>query len=157
MANEPTVLLENVKITLKNFAGVPDKFNPNGYRTFAVLLDDEIAEEMARDGWLIKQFKQKDPGEPPQSFIKVRVRFGSKIPRVVMITSRGRTTLTDEEDLKLLDWADIRVVDLILRPHDWEMDGKTGRKAYLKSMFATIEEDALERKYADVPEAGEDD
>ena len=154
---DQTVLLENVKITLKNFSGVPDKFNVNGDRTFAVLLDDDIAEAMERDGWLVKQFKQKDLDEPPQSFLKVRVHFGKKIPRVVMITSRGRTTLTDEEDLKLLDWADIRMVDLILRPNDWEMNGKTGRKAYLKSMFATIEEDALERKYADVPEADEDD
>lgn len=150
---DQTVLLENVKITLKNFAGLPDKFNPRGDRTFAVLLDDDIAADMERDGWLVKQFRQRDPDEPAQCFIKVRVHFGRKIPRVVMVTSRGRTTLTDAEDLKLLDWADIRTVDLILRPNDWEMDGKSGRKAYLKSMFATIEEDALERKYSDIPEA----
>jgi hypothetical protein len=47
-----------------------------------------------------------------------------------------------------LDWADIRTCDLIARAYEWTVNGKTGVKAYLQSMFITIEEDALERKYA---------
>jgi len=75
-----------------------------------------------------------------------------------MITSRGRTTLR-EDDVELLDWADIRIADLIVRPYEWAVNGKTGIKAYLQSIFVTIDEDALELKYSEVndvpPRTGE--
>ena len=66
-----------------------------------------------------------------------------------MITSRGRTTLKEDE-CELLDWADITTADLIVRPYEWAVNGKTGIKAYLQSIFVTIQEDALELKYADL-------
>ena len=64
-----------------------------------------------------------------------------------MITSSARTPL-DEDSVEVLDWADIRTADLIARAYTWEVNGKTGIKAYLQSLFVTIEEDALERKYS---------
>ncbi len=71
-----------------------------------------------------------------------------------MITSRGRTTIEDEEDCELFDYVDIKNVDLIIRPYNWDMNGKTGVKAYLQSLYITIEEDALMLKYQDVPQIG---
>ena len=64
-----------------------------------------------------------------------------------MITSTSRTVIS-EEDVEVLDWAEIGNADLIARAYNWEVNGKTGIKAYLQSLYITIQEDALERKYS---------
>jgi hypothetical protein len=66
-----------------------------------------------------------------------------------LITSRGRTNL-GEDAVEMLDWADILNVDLIVRPYEWNVNGKTGIKAYLQSIYVTIQEDALEQKYSEL-------
>ena len=59
-----------------------------------------------------------------------------------------------EEDLEILDWVEIKNVDLVVRPYSWAFSGKSGVKAYLKSLYVTIHEDYLSLKYADIPEIG---
>jgi hypothetical protein len=151
--NENNVVMQDVRLVLRNFSGREGMYNREGDREFSVLLDDDVATAMAKDGWNVKWFKAKEPGEPEQAFLTISVKFKKRPPRIVLITSRGRTTLTEDE-VELLDYADIRTVDLIVRPYEWVVNGKTGIKAYLKSLFATIEEDELDIKYAsldDVP------
>lgn len=147
--NDNNVLMEGVRIIFRNFAGKEGMYNREGDRNFAVLLDDDVAERMAQDNWNIKWLKAREEGEPDQAYIQVSVNFKGRPPRVVMITSRGRTPL-GEDNVEILDWADISNVDLIIRPYEWAVNGKSGIKAYLQSIFVTIEEDALELKYADL-------
>jgi hypothetical protein len=120
---------------------------------------------MAADGWNVKTLKpseeEKEEGlEEGPPWLPVKVRFDvGKPPKVMMITSRGKTRL-DDKTIEQLDWVDIAVdpekgpmVDLIVRPYHWtNAFGATGVSAYLQSMYITIEEDELERKYSDKPE-----
>lgn len=151
-----TVVLENVKIIFRNFAGKEGPYNREGDRNFAVLLDERMADELSQAGWNVKTTKEREieeeqfGGEP---YLPVTVGVKGRPPRMVMITSRGRTDLGMDE-CDLLDYAEITNVDLIVRPYDWNVNGKTGRKAYLKSIFVTIHEDVLEQKYGDVKIAG---
>lgn len=152
MPKDNNVVMEGVRIIFRNFAGKEGQYNREGDRNFAVLLDDEIANAMAADGWNIKWLKPRedaDEGETDQAYLQVSVNFKGRPPRIVMITSRGRTNL-EEDEVVMLDWADIQNVDLIVRPYEWSVNNKTGIKAYLQSIYVTIEEDDLERKYAEL-------
>lgn len=149
--DDNTVLMEDVRIIFRNFQGKEGQYNREGDRNFSVLLDDDVAEAMAKDGWLVKWLKPREGDEDgnQQAYLGVSVNFKGRPPRVVMVTSRGRTNLTEDE-VEVLDWADIITVDLIVRPYHWAVGGKSGVKAYLQSMYVTIQEDDLELKYGDL-------
>lgn len=155
MAQDDTVVMEGVQIIFRNFAGKEGRFNQEGRRNFAVLLDDSVAHKMAEDDWNVKwlQPRNEDEEESPQAYLPITINFsGFRPPRIVLITSRGRTHL-DEGTVEMLDWADIVNVDLIVRPYAWEVGGKSGISAYLQSMYVTIDEDPLERKYSELEQA----
>lgn len=153
-ANDNTVLMEGVRIIFRNFAGKEGQYNREGDRNFAVLLDENIANTMAEDGWNIKWLKprEEDEDDTRQAYLPVSVNFKGRPPRIVLITSRGRTNL-DEDMVETLDWVDILNVDLIVRPYAWTVNGKTGIKAYLQSIYVTIDEDPLEIKYSELNQA----
>lgn len=156
MPQDNTVVMEGVKLIFRNFEGKEGQYNRAGDRNFGVLLEESVALAMQSDGWNVKQLKvrEEEKAEDPDAvgdyWIQVALGYGKgRPPRVVMITERGRTNL-DEETVSQLDWVDIQNVDLIVRPYNWEANGKTGVKAYLQSIYVTIDEDDLERKYADL-------
>lgn len=150
------VVLENHRILFRNFSGEEGRFNAKGNRNFNVLLTDEEAQAMLKDGWNVKYLQSRVDGEPDQPRLEVTVKFGKKPPRVILITSRGKTSL-DESMVNLLDWAEIETVDMIIRPFFWgPINDKSGVKAYLKAIYVTIREDELEKKYMDVPDSAAD-
>lgn len=149
--------LERRRLVFRNFSGAAGPFNVAGHRNFCVILGHDEAEEMHNEGWNIKHLKPREEGDLPQPYIKVKVNFASKgiPPRVILITSKGKTQLT-EDMLLLLDWADIENVDLIFRAWRWNQpSGSSGVSAYLKAIYVTIREDALEIKYKDVPDSAQ--
>lgn len=143
MKSVDNIKMEGARIIFRNFAGEEKQFNPKGQRNFCVLLDDDDAPVLKKDGWNVKLLRARDEEEVDRPYLPVAIRFGAYPPNIVMVTSRGQTKLT-EETVGLLDTAEISNVDLIIRPYEWE----PGRiKAYVKTMFVTIEEDELEQKY----------
>lgn len=149
--NDGTLVMEDARIIFRNFAGKEGMYNREGERNFCVLLEPDVAEQMVRDGWNVKNLRAREEGDPEQPYLQVSIGFKVRPPVIAMITSRGRTNL-GEDEIEVLDWADFRLADLIVRPYEWSVNGKTGIKAYLKSLFVTIEEDELELKYQDVEE-----
>jgi len=148
--------LEDVQIGYRNFEGREGMYNREGDRNFAVVTpSEEQAQELKAQGWNIKWPKPMADGTPSDKLptMQVSISYKNRPPRIVMITSAGRTTL-QEDELILLDWADIRSADMMINPYHYNVNGSSGIKAYAQSVFIIIEEDPLELKYADLPELG---
>lgn len=140
------IKIENAHIKFLNFSGAPDKFNPAGNRNFSVDIPEEMVEPLIADGWNIKRMKPRDDEEIGRAYLQVAVKFAYFPPKVVMLTSRNKVVL-DEQLVGQLDTAEIKNVDLVIRPYMYEVNGKTGIKAYLKTMYVTIEDDEFADKY----------
>ena len=90
--------------------------------------------------------KSRDEDEIPQAYIQVAVSYKARPPKIGMVTSNGLTYLSEDE-VEMLDWVDIEVADVTLNPYEWAVNGKTGVKAYLQTLFIKIEEDYLQQKW----------
>lgn len=150
--------MENARLIFRNFEGREEKYNRKGDRNFGLIIEDpEVAQQLAEDGWNIKELTPKnndDYDDTPEViyWLPVTVRFDNVPPKVMLVTRRKKTRL-NEENINTVDYANIAKVDLTVTPYDWEVNGKSGTKAYLQTMYVTINEDEFEDKYADLEEA----
>jgi len=150
--------MENITITgasigLKNFSGRPTPFNDaGGKRTFAVFLNEDEAADYAAQGYPIKRTRPNEESENGDPFMMVTVRFSENGigPKIVLVNSVGKR-LIEEAEVGTLDDYRLKDIDIVIRPYEYDYHGKLGVKAMLKTMYATVEEDEFDKKYADVP------
>jgi hypothetical protein len=148
------IKIGNAQIRFKNFEGKAGTFNAKGQRNFCVLIDDDIAVDLKNIGWNIKYLKPREEDEKPQAYLQVKVSYGNIPPMITLVTSRSKKIL-EEKDVHILDWAEIKKVDLIIRPYNWEAQEKKGVAAYVKTMYVTIVEDEFASKYENVPDSAQ--
>lgn len=142
--------IDDARIIFKNFEGRGDKFNREGDRNFSLLIEDpDTADAMAEKGWNVKIKEGRDEDEGPFMRLPVKVKFTDYGPRVYL-NSAGNVTELDEESIACLDNIDIESVDMDIRPYDWEVNGKTGRTAYLQSMNVVQRIDRFAARYANM-------
>lgn len=147
--NIDNIAIEDAQIIFRNFAGAESQYNRAGNRNFNVIIDDpDMAQKLIEDGWNIKQLKPRDDEEMPKYRLEVSVAFGNFPPNIFMVTKHNKTKL-DEESVAALDYAELKTVDLVIRPYQWDVNGKQGIKAYLKTGYFVVEEDEFAAKYAE--------
>ena len=146
--------IDDARIIFKNFEGRGDKFNREGDRNFSLLIEDpNTADALQREGWNVKIKEGRDEDDGPFMRLPVKVKFTDYGPNVYLI-SGGRRVELDEESIGMLDQIEIESVDMDLRPYDWDVNGRTGRTAYLQSMQVVQRVDRFAARYASM--TGED-
>ena len=126
--------IEDARIIYRNFEGVASKFNREGDRNFAVIVpNDEIKDILVEAGWNVKIKPPRDEEDTPFMFIPVKVKFNNRGPAAYLRSGETVTRL-NEETIGILDEIDIQSVSMDLRPYDWNVNGKTGRTAYLQAI-----------------------
>lgn len=141
--------IEDARIIYRNFAGVGSKFNREGDRNFAVIIpNQELCDELIDAGWNVKIKPPRDEDESPFMFLPVKIKFNSRGPAAYVVSGDSVTRL-NEDTIAMLDEIDIASVDMDIRPYDWEVNGKTGRTAYLQAINVTQNIDRFGARYAE--------
>lgn len=144
-------------IRFRNFSGKEGTYNTAGDRNFCLLLTPEDADEMIQEGYNVRWLRPREEGDEPQPYIQIKVGFGGKgrPPKIVMIR-RGKQTVVTEDSVNNLDWAEIEKADISINPYHYNnVGGRSGVKAYLKTMYVTIAADDFEDRYLDVPDSAQ--
>lgn len=155
MERNNKLAIDNARIIFKNFTGKDDKFGREGDRSFSIVIeDDALAEQLANDGWNVKPLTPRDPDEKVNHFIKVKISFKVRPPKIWLLTNHKRTLL-NEDTIATLQYARIENADVVVSPWRWEVNGKTGIAAYLETLYVKIEDDPFADKYADYESSDE--
>lgn len=142
--------IDDARIIFKNFEGRGDKFNREGDRNFSLLIEDpNTADALLAEGWNVKIKDGRDEDDGPFMRLPVKVKFTDYGPNVYLVSGDRRVEL-DEESIDCLDNIDIESVDMDVRPYDWDVNGRTGRTAYLQSMEVVQRIDRFAARYANM-------
>lgn len=148
--------IENARIIFRNFRGEASTFNAAGNRNFCLLIPKEQAYQLQEDGWKVKWPRVNDQDDDSRDpYIPVTVRFfgqgterDGRDPKIFVRNSVNDPFVEyTEKMVSNLDNAEIENLDVVIRPREWEMNGKSGVKAYLKSMWVTLLQDEFYGKY----------
>ena len=139
--------IDDARIIFRNFSGEAGQYNREGDRNCALLIPtQEIADELTHEGWNVSVRESKDPDGEPYMYLPVKVKFNDRGPNIYLKSGKSVNRL-DESTVGMLDDIDILSVDMDIRPFDWDINGKTGRTAYLQSMNVTQNIDRFAARY----------
>lgn len=138
------ITINNASIIFRNFAGRAGRYNAEGVRSFSVIIDDpDFAAQLKSDGWNVKGGGTDADGNERNPYLPVAVSFDPYPPRIKMIQDGGGEVWIDSSNAFMLDDAEIKYCDMVIRPYNWKHDdgSEGGVKAYLKDLKVVANRD----------------
>lgn len=154
--NRGIVQIDNAELIFRNFSGRGSMYNREGDRNFCIRIrEQEIVDALIEEGFNVKIKAPREEGGEPFMYLKVNVKYHPKTsefarlnPEAVLINGRRQLKM-DEESICCFDDIDIQKVDLDISGSNWEVNGRSGRSAYLKKIYVTQETDRFAARYAE--------
>ena len=141
--------IDDARIIFRNFSGEAGPYNREGDRNFALVIPNkEIADALVDKGWNVKVKDPMEEGDDPFMYMSVKIKFNGRGPNIYLKTGEKSNRL-NEKTVGILDDIGIISVNMDIRPYDWEVNGKTGRSAYLQSMEVIQEIDRFAARMAE--------
>ena len=154
------IRVEGAKIRFRNFSGAEGQYNKAGDRNFELIISDpNEAQRLTEEGWNVR-IKPIRNGEETIYVLKVKVNMdvkpGRKPVKAVLIVN-GMQTELDAESIGILDaidYNDIQNIDLVIRPYNYDVSGKSGVAAYLEEIWVTQSDTGFSSKYSPAEDFG---
>ena len=141
--------IDDARIIFRNFSGEAGPYNREGDRNFALVIPNKkIADALVDEGWNVKVKDPIEEGDDPFMYMSVKIKFNGRGPNIYLKTGEKLNRL-NEKTVGILDDIGIISVNMDIRPYDWEVNGKTGRSAYLQSMEVIQEIDRFAARMAE--------
>lgn len=151
---------EDAQIMFRNFSGRPTPYNAEGgKRDFCIRIDDEArAEDLKSKGWYVKEYLDRETGEVVFWYLRVSVSYRFSAPEIYQVVpgTNNMVALT-ESTVGNLDHADIESCDIRVTPSVWNMNGRSGVKAYLQEMTVVPRPSRIAQKYQNYRVVNADD
>lgn len=129
----------------RNFAGDPDKYNPNGCMgNFWLFLTDDKAHELEAQGLNIRWKENRDGDMEGRLQVFVRFEF---VPPKIFLKSGTKVTEITKETVRGLNHDEFSSASIIINPYRYVVNGREGVKAYLKKGYFTLCEDPYEQAF----------
>lgn len=145
--------IDDARIMFPNFEGRGSMYNREGDRNFSIRIEDEeLANKLVDMGWNVKIKPGRDADEGPFMRLDVKVKYTQRDdgsvngPKAYLWSGNNRTEL-DEDSIGCLDHIERDCANLDIRPYDWEINGRTGRSAYLQSIEVYQKVDRFQARY----------
>ena len=152
MAKE-LITIENTKLILRNFAGKSDQYTPEGRRSFGVLIEQDMANELEEEGIPVRYLKPRHDEDVPIPWVKVKVNLDRENPPKIFTAKRDKDgtiidkTLLNAATVSILDYADIEEAGMQLSVYKWSMGGKVGKTLYLQTLVCFLDENDFMSRY----------
>jgi hypothetical protein len=112
-----------------------------------VLIDDDLATQLALIGWNIRIGKTTDPDVIPGKFINFTVNTDSKFPPRLWLARDGRRPeLLAPEEYNILDYARFKSVGLRINQYIWQPKPQKV-SGFLEEGFFQLQPDPLRDHY----------
>ena len=132
-----TLEIDNARIIFRNLEGRGGLYNREGDRSFALVVTDaEARDALIEKAYNVKTKTPRDEDEEPLMYLTIKVKPNGRGPRIYLVSGRSKRELP-EESWGLIDQISIANVSLDIHAYDWNVNGKSGRSAYLAAMEVT--------------------
>ena len=160
-SNRNELVIEGATLKYKNFKGEGSKFNAEGRRNFVLVLDPDVAKELADAGWRVKKngydAKQdrrrtgdmNDDLEEAEYRLTVNVNMDSKNPPKCFKKTETTLIPLDEKTVGSLDYTDSS--DVYLEINGYDGNGTGLFAGYLKTIVVTMENDRFNELFGAMP------
>lgn len=135
-----------IDVTVSEDVELAEYYQNAGYKTRIKTASQQKAQELSNLGWKVYYNSQTQPEDVEEFYMPVKVAFNDRGPHIFLVTN-GKAIKLDEDTVSRLDRISMPRVSLDIRPYDWEVNGKTGRSAYLVSMEVEIDTDRISAKW----------